>query len=141
MHSVEDATCAGQVIGRFDACSSGQKVELRQLKVKTAAGNLYITRFNPAIEAPVSSQKVPAIIDDELDDELTMADPDPTTPFFLFVHAGYRRLGEVGHHVRRHTKGLARVVSIDTKRGGMRTTSCYRASLHGCLALRCLPSA
>ena len=66
----------------------------------------------------MSSQKAPAIIDDELDDELTMADPDPTTPSIMFVHAGYRRLGEVGHHVRRRTKGLARVVSIDTKRRG-----------------------
>ena len=65
--------------------------------------------LNPAIEAPVSSQKVPAIIDDELDAELTMGDPDPTTPFFMFVHAGYRRLGEVGHYVRKRTKGLARV--------------------------------
>ena len=74
--------------------------------------------LNPAIEAPVSSQKVPAIIDDELDAELTMNDPDPTTPFFMFVHAGYRRLGEVGHYVRKRTKGLARVVSIDTKRRG-----------------------
>ena len=52
--------------------------------------------INPAIEAPISSQKVPAIIDDELDAEFTMGDPDPTTPFFMFVHAGYRRLGEVG---------------------------------------------
>ena len=74
--------------------------------------------INPAIESPVSSQKVPAIIDDELDAELTMGDPDPTTPFFMFVHAGYRRLGEVGHFVRKRTKGLARVVSIDTKRRG-----------------------
>jgi len=61
---------------------------------------------------------VPAIIDDELDAELTMNDADPTTPFYMFVHAGHRRLGEVGHYVRRITKGLARVVSIDTKRRG-----------------------
>ena len=74
--------------------------------------------INPAVEAPISSQNVPAIIDDELDAELTMGDPDPTTPFFMFVHAGYRRLGEVGHYVRKLTKGLARVVSIDTKRRG-----------------------
>ena len=57
---------------------------------------------------------MPATIDDELDAELTMGDPDPTTPFFMFVHAGYRRLGEVGHYVRKRTKGLARVVSIDS---------------------------
>ena len=65
--------------------------------------------------APVrSAPTVPAIIDDELDAELTMNDPDPTTPFFMFVHAGYRRLGEVGHYVRKRTKGLARVVSIQS---------------------------
>ena len=34
------------------------------------------------------------------------------------MHAGYRRLGEVGHYVRKCTKGLVRVVSIDTKRRG-----------------------
>ena len=61
---------------------------------------------------------MPAIIDEELDAELTMGDPDPTTPFFMYVHAGYRRLGEVGHYVRKCTKGLVRVVSIDTKRRG-----------------------
>ena len=84
--------------------------------------------LNPAIEAPVSSQKVPAIIDDELDAELTMGDPDPTTPFFMFVHAGYRRLGEVGHYVRKRTKGLARVVSIDTKRRSVTLTSSGESS-------------
>ena len=66
--------------------------------------------LNPSIEAPVSSQKVPAIIDDELDAELTMNDADPTTPFYMFVHAGHRRLGEVGHYVRRITKGRFRRV-------------------------------
>ena len=52
--------------------------------------------INPAIEAPVSSQKAPAIIDDELDDELTMADPDPTTPSIMFVHAGIAVLAKSG---------------------------------------------
>jgi len=81
-----------------------------------------------------------AIIDDELDAELTMNDPDPPTPFFMFVHAGHRCLGEVGHYVRKRTKDLARVVSIDTKRRGYAHNNC-RASLHGWLALRCSPFA
>eukprot|EP00964_Phaeocystis_antarctica_P136008 scaffold100398_cov87-Phaeocystis_antarctica.AAC.1 len=37
--------------------------------------------LNPSIEAPVSSQKVPAIIDDELDAELTMQGRQPRHRF------------------------------------------------------------
>ena len=73
---------------------------------------------NPALEKPISQQSTPAIIETELDGDLTPGDPDPTIPFILFLHAGHRRLGEFGHYVKRLTKGKARVVAVDTKRRG-----------------------
>ena len=68
----------------------------------------------PAVEKPVSQQSTPAIIQTELDGDLTPADADPTIPFILFLHAGQRRLGELGHYVKRLTSGKARVVAVDT---------------------------
>ena len=73
---------------------------------------------DPSIEKPISQQSTPAIIETELDADLSPGDADPTTPFILFLHAGHRRLGELGHYVKRLTKSKARVVAVDTKRRG-----------------------
>ena len=74
--------------------------------------------MTPALQKPISQQSTPAVIETELDGDLTPGDPNPITPFIVFLHAGHRRLGEFGHYVRRLTKGKARVVAIDTKRRG-----------------------
>ena len=47
-----------------------------------------------------------------------MSDPDPVSPFILFTHAGFRRIGEIGHYVKLLSKHRVRVVSIDPKRCG-----------------------
>ena len=74
--------------------------------------------MTPALQKPISQQSTPAIIETELDSDLTPGDPDPMLPFIVFLHAGHRRLGEFGHYVKRLTKGKARVIAIDTKRRG-----------------------
>ena len=61
---------------------------------------------------------MPSVEDTELDQDLTPTDPDPVVPFIIFLHAGARRIGEVGHYVRMLTKKKVRVVSIDSKRQG-----------------------
>ena len=73
---------------------------------------------DPAREKPESQQLEPSIEDVELDPDITLSDPDPSTPFILFLHAGRRRIGEIGHYVRLLTKSRVRVVSIDPKRCG-----------------------
>ena len=48
----------------------------------------------------------------ELDPDIVPGDPDPTTPFVVFVGAGKRRIGEVGHWVKRITSGATCGVHI-----------------------------
>ena len=74
--------------------------------------------LDPATQKPESQQATPSVEDLELDQEIAPTDPDPTIPFIMFLHAGARRIGEVGHYVRMLTKKKVRVVSIDTKRKG-----------------------
>ena len=62
---------------------------------------------NPALQGTMGAQTEPEIISDELDIDLVPGDPAPIIPFVVFVGAGRRRLGEIGHWVRRLTKGKA----------------------------------
>ena len=71
-----------------------------------------------ATEKSESQQLMPSVEDAELDADLTLTDADPTIPFIIFLHAGKRRIGEIGHYVRMLTKKRVRVVSIDPKRRG-----------------------
>ena len=40
-----------------------------------------------------------------------MSDPDPVSPFILFIHAGFRRIGEIGHYVKLFSKHRVRCTS------------------------------
>ena len=74
--------------------------------------------IDPSREKPESHQKSPSVEDAEMDPDITPSDPDPVTPFIIFLHAGRRRLGEIGHYIRLLTKKRVRVVSIDPRRCG-----------------------
>ena len=74
--------------------------------------------LDPATEKQQSQQALPTAEDTELDKDLTMTDPDPSMPFILFLHAGYKRMGEVGHYVRMLSRKRVRVISVDPKRCG-----------------------
>ena len=72
----------------------------------------------PSLTNTTGGQNEPEIVMQEMDPDIVPGDPDPTTPFVVFVGAGKRRIGEVGHWVKRITSGAVRVVSIDPKRRG-----------------------
>ena len=74
--------------------------------------------LDPATQKPQSQQLEPSVEDVELDADVTLTDADPVSPFILYLHAGTRRLGEVGHYVRMLTKQRIKVISIDPKRRG-----------------------
>ena len=48
--------------------------------------------------------------------------PDPSKPFVIFIGSGRRRLGEVGHYIKRITSGAVGIVNIDPKRRGYSVT-------------------
>ena len=121
---------------RAFTCDKGCiRVDERQVIAKTSRTNALAQPFtlsadagvqlpnfdqwlDPATQKPESQQATPSVEDLELDQEIAPTDPDPTIPFIMFLHAGARRIGEVGHYVRMLTKKKVRVVSIDTKRKG-----------------------
>ena len=72
----------------------------------------------PSLTNTTGGQNEPEIVVQELDLDIVPGDPDPVTPFIMFVGAGMRRIGEVGHWVKRITSSKVRVVSIDPKRRG-----------------------
>ena len=74
--------------------------------------------IDPAREKPESHQLSPSVEDIELDPDITLSDPDPVTPFVIYLHAGRRRIGEIGHYIRLLSKKRVQVVSIDPRRRG-----------------------
>ena len=72
----------------------------------------------PSLTNTTGGQNEPDVITDELDIDIVPGDPDPSRPFVIFIGSGRRRLGEVGHYIKRITSGAVGIVNIDPKRRG-----------------------